>query len=155
VQLLNISNALNIKKKGGDPMATQKLNLFIVDDDKLMALQLKLFLQDKFGDNLSISTFYDGDSAMEKIDKDTNIVILDYFLDDKNGLDILKQIKEINPKTQVVMLSNNEDIAVAIQTFRAGAKDYVVKGDGSWKKITKLVNRMISQPARVVVKGFK
>jgi DNA-binding NarL/FixJ family response regulator len=136
-------------------MTTQKLNLFIVDDDKLMALQLKLFLQDKFGDNLSISTFYDGDSAMEKIDKDTNIVILDYFLDDKNGLDILKQIKEINPKTQVVMLSNNEDIAVAIQTFRAGAKDYVVKGDGSWKKITKLVNRMISQPARVVVKGFK
>lgn len=136
-------------------MATQKLNLFIVDDDKLMALQLKLFLQDKFGENLYISTFYDGDSALEKIDTETHIVILDYFLENKNGLDILKAIKEINPRTHVIMLSNNEDIAVAIQTFRAGAKDYVVKGDGSWKKLTRVINRMLRQPMRVVVKGFK
>lgn len=135
-------------------METQGINLFIVDDNKLLVTDLKNYLQTRFQSSLEISTFYDGESCLKEINKDTHIVILDYFLDGKNGLDILKLIKTTNPKTEVIMLSNNEDIAVAIETFRAGAKDYVIKGDGYWKKIIKLVNGMIAKPIRIIVKGF-
>ena len=91
---------------------------------------------------------------MQKIDKNTHIVILDYFLGDENGLDILKAIKVTNPKTEVIMLSGNEDMAVAIEIFRAGAKDYVKKGVGSWSSINRLVNSLIVKPIRIIVKGF-
>jgi len=109
-------------------MKTQGLNLFIVDDNKLAVTNLQYYLQNKFGTSINVSTFNDGESCLAKVDKETNIVILDYFMKGKNGLDTLKSIKTINPKTEVIMLSGNEDMALAIETFRAGATDYVIKG---------------------------
>lgn len=135
-------------------METQGMNLFIVDDNRLMVSTLKEYLQNKFGVSVKISTFNDGESCLEKVDKDTHIVILDYFLNGKNGLDVLKAIKEINSKTEVIMLSNNEDIGLAIETFRAGAKDYVVKGQGSWIKISKAVKLILTEPIRMLVREF-
>lgn len=135
-------------------MEKQGINLFIVDDNKLLAIDLKHFLQNRFGADVNISTFNDGDSCLAKVDKDTHIVILDYCMDGKNGLEVLKEIKAINPKTEVIMLSGNEDMAIAIQTFRSGAKDYVIKGQGSWKKLTKLVQVIIMEPIRFMVREF-
>lgn len=135
-------------------METQGINLFIVDDNKLMVNTLKQYLQNKFGVSIKISTFNDGESCLEKIDKETHIVILDYFLNGKNGLDVLKAIKAINSKTEVIMLSNNEDIGLAIETFRAGAKDYVVKGQGSWIKINNAVKLILTEPIRLLVREF-
>ena len=77
-------------------METQTLNLFIVDDNQSMVVALKHYIQNKFGKGIKISTFYDGESCIKEVDKDTDLVILDYFLDGKNGLDVLKEIKEIN-----------------------------------------------------------
>ncbi len=135
-------------------METQRLNLFIVDDNKSMVAALKQFLQNKFGANINISTFYDGESCLEKINEYTDVVILDHYLNGKNGLEVLKEIKEINSKTEVIMLSSNEDIALAIESFRAGAKDYIVKGPSSWKKLTKLVHHVITEPIRIIVREF-
>jgi two-component system, NtrC family, response regulator AtoC len=135
-------------------METQGLNLFIVDDNKLMVSTLKDYLQNRFGLGIRISTFHDGESCIAKVDKETHIVILDYFMKGKNGLDTLKSIKAINPKTEVIMLSGNEDMALVIDSFRAGANDYVVKGTGAWKKISRVVNHIITAPIRLMVKEF-
>ncbi len=135
-------------------MLTQGINLFIVDDDKLMVTALKKFLQDRFGVSVKISTFNDGESCIEKVNKDTDIVILDYFMEGKNGLDTLKSIKDINPNTEVIMLSGNEDMAVAVESFRMGAKDYVIKGNGAWQKVAKMVNFIITEPLRILVEEF-
>lgn len=135
-------------------METQGINLFIVDDNKLMVTDLKLYLQNRFGVSVQITTFYDGESCLQKIDKDTHVVILDYFMEGKNGLEILKSIKAINPKTEVIMLSSNENIALAIESFRMGAKDYVIKGEGSLKKLTKLLSLIITEPIRLLVREF-
>ena len=135
-------------------MKTQETNLFIVDDDTLMVTALEHHLHNKFGNGVRISTFNDGDSCLKKVDKDTDIVILDYFMEGKNGLEVLKSIKSINPKTEVIMLSNNKDMVTAVETFRAGAKDYVVKDNDSWTKITKLVTYIVTEPIRIMVREF-
>lgn len=135
-------------------MKAQGINIFLVDDNKLMVTDLKHFLSNRFGADLNISVFNDGESCLAKIDKETHIVILDYFLDGKNGLEILKLIKNINPKTEVIMLSSNEDIVLAIDTFRNGATDYVIKGNGALKKISKLVYRIITEPIRIIIREF-
>jgi DNA-binding NtrC family response regulator len=135
-------------------METQTLNLFIVDDNKSMVTVLKQYLVNKFGTNLVISTFNDGESCLENVNQNTHMVILDHFLNGKNGLEVLKLIKEKNPQTEVVMLTSHEDVATAIESFRAGAKDYVVKGPSSWKKITDLIYNVISAPVRIIVREF-
>jgi DNA-binding NtrC family response regulator len=119
-----------------------------------MVHDLKHYLQNKFGQHLQVTTFHDGKSCLEKVDKKTDIVILDYFLEGENGLEVLKSIKSINPKTEVIMLSCNEDMGLAIETFRQGAKDYVVKGKGAWNRISRLVKHIVTEPIRLIVREF-
>jgi DNA-binding NarL/FixJ family response regulator len=135
-------------------MSPQGINLFIVDDNVLMVTGLRNFLNSKFGNSIKISTFLNGESAVKKIDANTNIVILDYFLPGENGNDVLVSIKKINPKTEVIMLTSNEDIGIAIDSFRKGATDYVIKGGKSWKKITSLVYNIVTYPVRILVREF-
>jgi DNA-binding NtrC family response regulator len=135
-------------------MQTQGLNLFIVDDNKIMVETMKQYLQSRFGRDINISTFNNGESCLAKVDKDTNIVILDYHMEGKNGLEVLKSIKTINPNTEVIMLSSNENMALAVETFRAGATDYVIKGANSWAKISKLINHIVTAPIRLLVDEF-
>lgn len=108
-------------------MKNHVINLFIVDDDVLSTTMLKHHLNDKFGTSINISTFISGKSVLEKIDKYTSIVILDYYLEGENGNEVLKSIKKINPKTEVIMLTSNEDVTIAIESFRKGASDYVIR----------------------------
>jgi DNA-binding NtrC family response regulator len=129
-------------------MEAHGLNLFIVDDDRSMVTALKNYLSSKFGARLNISTFTDGESALRNINEDTDVVILDYFLHNKNGNEILRSIKERNPRTEVIMLSGNENLETAIESFKLGAKNYVVKSNKSIKKIAKLINSLFWPPLK-------
>jgi DNA-binding NtrC family response regulator len=136
-------------------MKTQTFNLFIVDDDLTMLSGLRNYLYGKFGNGLTISTFGSGKKALEKIDGDTNIVILDYNLKGEDGNEVLKSIKSINPKTEVIMLTSNEDIAIAIDSFRKGATDYIIKGKmQSWRKVYSIVLEIVTYPIRLLTKEF-
>lgn len=131
-------------------METQGLNLFIVDDNKSMVYALKQYLTGKFGGKLRISTFYDGESCLRSINEQTDVVILDYFLSGKNGNEILRSIKELNPRTEVIMLSSSESVETAVESFRLGAKNFVVKNNNAWRKLSVLLDTIIIQPFRYV-----
>ncbi len=136
-------------------MNAPTLNLFIVDDDITAVKGLRKYLAARFGDNLTISTFYNGESALKMVNSDTNIVILDFNLGNEDGNQVLKAIKAINPKTEVIMLTSNEDIGIAIESFRGGATDYVLKGGQAWKKIEKQIYRILLYPINFMVKELR
>ena len=52
------------------------------------------------------------------------------------------------------MFTSNEKIAVAVESFRKGANDFVIKGDKAWKRIASSVNNIITYPYRIMVKEF-
>lgn len=135
-------------------MKIQDLNLFIVDDNKLMATGLRNYLDNKFGNNVRISTFFSGASALEKVDENTNVVILDYFLEGENGNEILDAIKKKNPQTEVIMLSSNENISVAVDSLVRGASNYIVKNETAWSKINSLLLDIISYPVKFLMEEF-
>lgn len=131
------------------------LNLFIVDDNASLANSLQLFLETKFGNELNINTFNDGESALKMVDASTNIVILDCNLNDMNSNVVLKKIKQINAKTEVIMLTSNADIEIAINAFKNGATDYIVKGKNSFGKIRLLVENIVTYPIKFLVREMK
>ncbi len=135
-------------------MNTEKLNLFIVDDNKLTVSSMRNFLSKRFGNDLNISTFYSGESVLKNVNENTNMVILDYFLGDANGNNILKSIKKINPKTQVIMLSKNEDVEIAIQAYRRGASTFIVKDGDSIRKISNIIYDILTYPIRYMVREW-
>jgi len=140
-------------------METQKLNVYIVDDNKMMAGSLRKYLKNRFGEKTDISLYFSGDSCLKMMHENVNLVILDYYLNEKgkagkNGVEILKTIKDRFPNTEVIMHTSNEDVAVAIEAMRVGASDYVIKGQNSWNKLQQLVERTVTQPIRSLVAEF-
>ena|ERR1017187_10341354 len=113
----------------------KEYTLFIVDDDPMQLEMLKDHLS-KFK-NFTIKTYPTGEEAMVHLHEKPNIIILDYNLnssvkDAKNGLDILKLIKHEAPETEIIMLSGQEKIEVAVNIMKYGAFDYVVKNESSF-----------------------
>lgn len=56
-----------------------------------------------------------------------NLVVLDISLPDRNGLDLLKQIKVLYPRLPVLILSMHGEAEYAVRAFRSGAAGYLTK----------------------------
>ena len=56
-----------------------------------------------------------------------SVVVLDISLPDRNGIEVLKQIRKECPKLPVLMLSMHEEGLYAIRALRAGASGYITK----------------------------
>ena len=109
--------------------------LFIVDDDPMQLEMLKDHLS-KFK-NFAVKTFPTGEECLMHLSEKPNVIILDYNLNSVaknaiNGLDVLKLIKKDAPDAEVIMLSGQEKIEVAVNIMKYGAFDYVVKNESSF-----------------------
>ena len=135
-------------------MESHALKLYIVDDDKPMAVALKNYLQSKFGRGLRIFLFQNGEKCLQSVDDETDMVVMDPDVDKAHSLELLQSIKEINPNTEVVMFSNNDDIVMAIESYRKGAADSVAKDEIGMNKIAYLVDRLIRQPILRIFREF-
>ena len=56
-----------------------------------------------------------------------DVVTVDYRLPDANGEEVLDKIKELSPETEVIIISEQENIETAINLLKKGAYDYLVK----------------------------
>lgn len=120
----------------------QKVKIFLVDDDLLFLKLLELqFLQE--GD-FEIETFASGELCLENLNKQPDIVFLDYILDGFNksainGIETLDKIKTFDDKIHVIMLSGQDKIEVAIECMHHKAFDYVVKSETAFHRIKKII----------------
>lgn len=126
-------------------MATDKRYLFLVDDEPIQNEMLKDFLSERFLHE--IRTYESGEKMLQDLHLNPEIVVLDYHLsgskaDAKNGVEILKAIKDAQPDTQVIMLSGQDKIEVAIDSMKYGAYDYVIKGETAFSRMENLLNNL-------------
>ena len=59
-----------------------------------------------------------------------DVVILDIRLPGGNGIDLLREIKRLEPATRVIMFTSNDHIQYRTQCLRAGADHFLSKADG-------------------------
>ncbi len=126
-------------------MASERRFLFLVDDEPIQNEMLKDYLSERF--LYEIKIFDNGEEALKHMHLNPEIIILDYYLNSnnpnaKNGIEILKTIKEQYPATQVIVLSGQDKIDVAIDTIKFGAYDYVVKGESAFSRIENIINNV-------------
>lgn len=56
-----------------------------------------------------------------------HLVLLDFYLPDRSGLDVLQEIRQRNLATDVIMITAAHDVVTIQQVFRFGAVDYIIK----------------------------
>ena len=100
--------------------------IFIIDDDKFYANILEAKLT-TIGD-YQVEKYHSGQSCIENAFKQPNIILLDHFLGDTTGFEVLKEIKSTYPNIHIVILSGQKEMKVAIDSLKYGATDYLLKG---------------------------
>lgn len=117
--------------------------IFIVEDDKFYANLIRhTLMKDGFDD---CTMLYSGYELLDKLHLGPDIVFLDYQMEDMNGVETLKQLKSINPNIQVVFLSGQEDLNIAITSLKYGAFDYIEKNKNALKKLSFIVKKILDK----------
>ena len=152
-----------MKLKRKNMNTKNQMDIFIVDDNKVFSLALKADIEAAFPKMLiKTHLFETGEKCMEKfIQVMPEVIILDYFLNSKypeaaDGIKVLDWIKKENFNTEIIMLTNDDSIDIALKSFHHGASDYVVKTETKFKKINySLFNLFKTIEARSEAKTFK
>ncbi len=114
--------------------------LFIVDDDPIYSEFIMTILnQAGYKD---VSVFETESKVMDNLYQAPDVIFLDYFLENANGIDVLRKIKATNPDIHVVFLSSQEKIEIAVNSLKFGALDYIIKNDEAKRRIISSMNRI-------------
>lgn len=119
-----------------------KIKLFLVDDDAVFLKLLEIqFLEHA---DFEIETFPTGESCLNNLDKEPDVIILDFQLDGivknaMNGIETLDKIKEYDAEIPVIMLSAQDKIEVAVSCMHHKAFDYVVKSETAFVRLQKII----------------
>ncbi len=99
--------------------------ILIIDDDIDMCMVLSKFLT---RNGYDVETAHTGAKGIAKFNEDNfEIVICDFRLGDRDGKDILQEIKRIAPATIVLIITGYSDIKIAVDVIKLGAYDYITK----------------------------
>lgn len=127
-----------------------KTRVLLVDDEKdfVEALAQRLEIRE-----FDITTAFHGDEALAQIqERDFDVVILDVLMPGKDGVEVLREIKNLKPLTQVIMLTGQSTVDTAIEGMKLGAYDYLMKptdaGDLA-KKISSACKVKIEHEGRI------
>lgn len=101
------------------------VSVLVVDDEAVLAEMVSMALR---YEGWSISTAGDGAGAIAAARTTRpDVVVLDVMLPDMSGLDVLRRLREQNPKLPVLLLTAKDAVEDRIAGLTAGGDDYVTK----------------------------
>ncbi len=116
------------------------LVLMIEDDtDYAMVLQSRLRSDVKYRFSpIHVHTLEEG--LRELGTRQVDLVLLDLHLPDSQGMEAFSRVRARSPLVPVVILSGMDDETVALDALKAGAQDYIIKGQVDGKFLTRILN---------------
>ena len=112
------------------------IRVFIADDHAIVREGLKQILAEQ-RDIIVAGEAENGIDATKLIGKARcHVMLLDISLPDRNGIDVLKQVKKDRPELAVLMLSMHREDQYAIRALKAGASGYLTKQSAPKELVT-------------------
>lgn len=130
------------------------IEIVVADDHVLTREGLKNRMKQEAIDMKIINEASTAAELLKKIDeKNPNVVILDITLPDRNGLDVLKEIKANYPKMKVIVLSMHPEERYAVRAYKAGASAYLSKDRKNLSaELIQAIRLIVTQNRRYVTK---
>jgi len=122
-------------------MNFKKPLIFIVEDDAAFSKLIESYLKSKGFWN--IKTFLSGEECLKNLNPIPDIVIQDYDLNGMNGLEVFKKMKAVSIDIEVIFLSGQDSIEVAVDAMKYGAFDYIIKDSIAKEKIVYKIKSLI------------
>ena len=126
--------------------------ILIIDDHEIVRDGLKKIVNEQ-SENI---TFGEASTAPEALrlvaEQDWDIVVLDLSLGGRNGLEVLKELKQIRPGLPVLILSMHSEEQYARRAFKAGAAGYITK-DSPRAELLNAINK-VAEGRKYVSRAF-
>lgn len=98
--------------------------ILVVDDENGVRQSFNMVLKDDYHVLLASN----GEEAMEIFKKNRiDLILMDIRLPDTDGISLLKKLKEIEPNTEIIMVTAVKEIKTAVKAIKIGAYEYVIK----------------------------
>jgi two-component system, NtrC family, nitrogen regulation response regulator NtrX len=115
-------------------------SILIVDDENNILKTLKSILEDE---DHTVFTALKGEEGLSIVkDHEVDLAILDVWLPDIDGLDLLSRMKEGYPDIAVIMMSGHGSIDIAVKSTKTGAFDFLVKPPSMERVLTSVNNAL-------------
>ena len=119
---------MSSKTDGSRFVRSSPSNVLVVDDENSIRTTLRAFLREG-GYNVEVAE--DAATAQELLASgDYDVVVSDIVLPRLSGVALLKEIREMAPDVQVIMMTGEPTVNTATESVRAGASDYLTKPVG-------------------------
>ena len=114
--------------------------ILIVDDELNIINTMTHVLQDE--GHLIYSAGNADDAVVSLKKNDPDLVILDVWLPDADGIDLLGKMKKLKPETAAIMISGHGSIDIAVRSTRMGAFDFLEKPPSLDRLVTSVNNAL-------------
>jgi DNA-binding NarL/FixJ family response regulator len=128
------------------PLKDNVIKIFIADDHEVVRRGLRTILSEH-SDLSIVGEATNGNEVLKKVKKiKVDVILLDFEMPEKNGLDTLIELKALYPKLPVIILSIFPEDHYGIRFLKAGASGYLGKASASDQLV---------EAIRKVIKGGK
>ena len=103
----------------------EEIKVLLVDDEPHF---VKLLAERLAGRGFNVETAGGGSEAIDRAKEESyDAIVLDLLMPEMDGLETLKQLKEINPDLQVILLTGHGTIDKGVESLKLGTMDFVEK----------------------------
>lgn len=118
-------------------MNNSQFKIYIVEDDPWYGQILRHHLS--MNPDYLLEIFTSAKDLLNSLYHKPDLICMDFGLPDMKGDKLLKEIQARNKQIPVIVISAQEEISVAVELLKAGARDYIIKDDHTkeqlWKSI--------------------
>ena len=110
-------------------MEETTIHLLLVDDDAEYASIIKHYLRAFQNRKFILDWVSSGDAAFAYLREHpgTDLILMDYYLPNKNGMEIIRDFFDEKNPIPIILLTSNKDYRVAIEAMKYGVEDYLLK----------------------------
>lgn len=127
----------------GTGQVSGKTRVLIVDDHPMTRSGLAYFINHQ-PDMIACCEAQDAAEALKGVvQSKPDLVLTDFTLPDKNGLELIKDIRAVAPQLPILVISMHEESLYAERVLRAGARGYITKEEGG-ERLMRAIRHVLS-----------
>jgi DNA-binding response OmpR family regulator len=127
-------------------MEKERIRVLLIEDNLVPTKHIEELLKATGDDCYALTTLEQfPDTREQLVQQQWDVLVLDLVLPNGKGIELVRRIKELAPDVPLLIVTTTEDEELALSGIRAGAQDYLVRGQFDGPLLWRIIHRAIER----------